>query len=298
MLLSIVIPTHKRPAILRQCLEHIARQTVRDQLEVIVVSDGTGDSETRAVAESSWPMPVTFAEIPKSQQGAARNRGVELAKGERILFIGDDIFLKENACELHMNAKTKNAPTHALRASPSPATGEAWGGGAILGFTTWDPALKITPVMYWLEESGWQFGYGKIAHFAGKVLPKHSQHWFTYTSNLSLPKDVALAHPFRTDVTLYGWEDIAWGIGLAQGNVPLLYQPKAIAYHHHALTMEDSLKRMETIGESAAVIEKLEPNLHVAPRGLKRFLYTLISYLPTMRGRHLEAFLRGLTKTK
>lgn len=274
--LSIVIPTHKRPAILAECLRHIAAQTVRDRLEVIVVSDGPDGATKRAIEEASWPMPVTYLEIPKAQQGVARNRGVQAALGGRVLFLGDDIFLMPDACERHI----------ALHAEHPDA--------AILGCTTWDPMVGITPVMRWLERTGWQFGYPFIARYAGAALPRAMQHRFTYTSHISVPRAVAAAHPFRDDLTSYGWEDIVWGSDLADAGVPLFYEPRAVALHHHHLTLEDSLVRMRTIGASAARMATRDPRFDRVPKGWKLLAYRALSPLPTLRGRHARALLDGL----
>lgn len=290
--LSIVIPTHKRASILRTCLERIDAQTVRGQLEVIVVSDGPD----RASAELMKPLINTeeelvkrggeptyhYLEIPKSQQGVARNRGVERATAPLILFIGDDIFLKPDACAKHLE-------THALFNKRTKAQ------EAVLGFTTWDPELNITPVMRYLETSGWQFGYPLIEQYAGAALPVSIQHKFTYTSHISLPTAIAKQHPFREDVRLYGWEDVEWGLRLAQAGVPLVYQPEAVAFHHHPLTLAQSLKRMETLGTSAVHIQQVA-GLRVTPRGWKALVYRVIALLPTMRGRHAQAFLLGIAR--
>ncbi len=269
--LSIIIPTHKRPEILRECLQRIESQTIAKELEVIVVSDGHDEATTRMMeSHHSSLIAHRFLEVPKSQQGVARNRGVQEATGERVLFIGDDIFLDRHACEKH-----------------------AEGVGAVLGFTTWDPTVGINKVMVWLEESGWQFGYPNIAQYAHGILPKHIQQRFTYTSNISLPLVTAKAVPFREDVTLYGWEDIEWGMRLKE-EVPLFYEPDAKALHHHHMTLEQSLQRMETLGQSAVEIEKIAPQLNVVPKGWKRTAYEMLSRFPTMGGAHRKAFLRGL----
>src|SRR3989344_6399272 len=165
--LSIIIPTHKRAQILKKCLEHLEQQTIRDQLEVIVVHDGEDDGETRGII----PSGVTYFSIPKSQQGIARNRGVDRATAPIVLFIGDDIFLSPDACEKHLNAHNQQ--------TSKPANSRA-----ILGYTTWDPAVGVTPVMRWLESTGWQFGYPKIQKFAHNFLPEDLQHRFTYTSKI------------------------------------------------------------------------------------------------------------------
>lgn len=271
--LSIIIPTHRRGPTLIRCLQHLEAQTIAKQIEVIVVSDGS-DSETEALMKhASWNIPVTFFVIPKSQQGTARNRGVEKAKADRILFIGDDAFLAPDACAKYLE---------------SPA------GVAMLGFTTWDPSVGVTSVMTWLEASGWQFGYSFLEPFRHRPIDPEIQHKFTYTIHLSLPTALAKQHPFREDVSLYGWEDIEWGWRLAQAGIPLFYEPDAKALHHHRIDLEQSLKRMKTLGESAIVMNRINPALDLVPRGLKLWKYRIAALLPTLRGRHAKAFLRGL----
>jgi glycosyltransferase involved in cell wall biosynthesis len=286
-LLSIIIPTHNRGPILRECLKRIERQTAKDQLEVIVVSDGEPDKETTQLAKESFQVPMTFLSIPKSQQGAARNRGVQEAKGTYVLFIGDDIFLEPDACEVHLRThRDRRFKTQDLS-----LRSYVLGLPAVLGHIAWDPSLDITPTMRWLEETGWQFGYSFLTPHA--FVPKQDQHRFTYASHISLPTDIARSIPFREGIGLYGWEDIEWGMRLRDAGVRLFYEPDAKALHRHAMSMEDSLKRMETLGESAVLFEEMHPEMHIVPKGWKRLAYTLIAILPTVRGKHARAFLAG-----
>jgi len=276
--LSIIIPTHKRAKILQKCLEHIDKQTICGALDVIVVSDGPDEETARVCEMSDWKTTVRFFEIEKAQQGVARNRGVMEARAPRTLFIGDDIFLAPDACQQHITTHLNEAEEDRPLAI------------AVLGYTTWDPELKITPTMKWLERSGWQFGYPLIESYAQNFIPSPIQHRFTYTSHLSLPTDIAKEHPFHEDATLYGWEDIEWGMRLKELPLKLFYEPHARAFHHHSMSMEDSLERMETLGRSVTHFS----NLDRKPKGLKRIAYTLTSFLPTKAGKHRKAFLKGI----
>ncbi|TSC59086.1 MAG: glycosyl transferase family 2 [Candidatus Peregrinibacteria bacterium Greene0416_19] len=287
--LSVIIPTHRRSVILKRCLDHLERQTTVKQIEVIVVSDGRDEETRRVVSDrrSAMSIPMTCIDVAPCHQGTARNRGVMEATGDHVLFIGDDIFLARDACEKHFATHERLADQTKLIAHRSPLI-------AVLGHTTWDPAVGITDTMRWLETSGWQFGYPMIERYAHGFVPARFQHRFTYTSHISLPRAVALAHPFREDVTLYGWEDIEWGLRLKNAGLKLFYEPDAKALHHHHMTLEDSLRRVETLGRSARVMEALNPALHVMPRGWKRMTYDILSLLPTIRGRHAQAFMRGV----
>lgn len=278
--LSIVIPTHRRPAILSACLEHLERQSVADRIEVIVVSDGHDPATVEAVNGKTWKVPVKFFEIPKSQQGAARNAGMREAKGNLVLFLGDDILLAPGACEAHLAA-------HA-----------AHGNVAVLGRIDWDPAVGITPVMRWLDRTGWQFGFGMLAPYAGRRVPEDMQHTFTYASNLSLPAEVARALPFPEGVTDYGWEDVVFGMELKKKGVGLVYEPAAHALHRHRIELEDSLKRMRAIGKTAALFAARDPAFDRVPKGWKLHAYRTLSLLPTMRGKHAKALLEGMSEAR
>lgn len=296
--LSVIIPTHKRADILTECLRCLERQTVAHDIEVIIVSDGHDDKTSALFANSTWHVSVKFFEVEKSQQGSARNEGLRHATGDIVLFIGDDIFLEPDACEVHLSAHCPH-PQPLPRSGggeTSAASGE--GAKAVLGFTTWDPTVGITPVMTWLEKSGWQFGYPTLnrrhATGAGPFVSPDVQHRYTYTSHISLPLSVAKKHLFRTDVHLYGWEDVEWGMRLKNAGVRLLYEPRTKALHHHRMTLEDSLKRMEILGRSAVEIQKKVPEFDRVPKGWKLCAYRVLSLLPTMAGKHRKAFLQGM----
>ncbi|OGJ60676.1 hypothetical protein A3C37_02015 [Candidatus Peribacteria bacterium RIFCSPHIGHO2_02_FULL_53_20] len=124
------------------------------------------------------------------------------------------------------------------------------------------------------------------------------QHRFTYTSHISLPTVTAKKYPFRQDVTLYGWEDIEWGSRLRDAGIPLIFEPEARALHHHQITLESSLRRMEILGESAVRMEKFLAGFDRLPKGWKRIAYELSAMLPTMAGKHRQAFLMGIKNSE
>ncbi len=277
--ISVIIPTHNRANILEKCLKSLEVQSTAKEIEVIVINDVPNDKEYERLANSSWQIPISFETISPCHQGVARNAGVQKAQSSTCLFIGDDIFLKSDVCAVHQNI-------HSNHSTPV----------AVLGEIDWDPNMTITPVMKWLMESGWQFGYPQISEYAHGKIPKNIQHQFTYTSHISVPTDIALRTPFNPDSIMYGWEDIEWGMRLSENGVQVFFEPDAMAHHHHMITMKDSLKRMEVIGESAVIMEQSTPDFDRVPHGVKRIAYTICSKLPTMAGRHRKAFLKGISK--
>lgn len=94
-LVSAVIPTYNRAALLAQCLASVERQTYRP-LEVIVADDGSTD-ETAKVVEgfreqtaTQEGLTVAYLLLPQGGAPKARNAGVARATGEFIHYLDSD----------------------------------------------------------------------------------------------------------------------------------------------------------------------------------------------------------------
>jgi glycosyltransferase involved in cell wall biosynthesis len=92
-LVSVVIPTFRRPDLLQRAVASVARQTHRP-IELIVVDDD-GDDRTAEVVRAAMPTAdcglqfVGF--IQKGGGGAAaRNVGLVAARGRYVQFLDDD----------------------------------------------------------------------------------------------------------------------------------------------------------------------------------------------------------------
>jgi glycosyltransferase involved in cell wall biosynthesis len=88
-MVSVIIPTLRRPTLLRRALASVFCQTWQE-LEVIVVVDGP-DSDTVAVLQTIEDPRLRMIINPHSLTAAgARNAGIDSAKGEWIAFLDDD----------------------------------------------------------------------------------------------------------------------------------------------------------------------------------------------------------------
>ena len=98
-LVSIIVPVYNTEDYLDQCLETILAQTYRD-IEVICVDDGSTDGSPdilRRHAEADERLTV-LAQANRFA-GAARNRGIEQATGEFLLFLDADDYFDERMVE-------------------------------------------------------------------------------------------------------------------------------------------------------------------------------------------------------
>ena len=94
---SIIIPAYNAEAYLQRCLDSIFSQEF-DDYEVIVVNDGSTDGSA-ALLEEYVSKHHNLQVLTQINQGmaTARNRGMEVAQGDYILFVDSDDRLCPNA---------------------------------------------------------------------------------------------------------------------------------------------------------------------------------------------------------
>ena len=97
---SVVIPCFNQGRFLREALESVRAQTVRPR-EVVVVDDGSTD-DTGAVARA-FP-GVVYVRQPNRGLADARNRGIEAAAGEYLVFLDADDRLRPEALSAGLEA--------------------------------------------------------------------------------------------------------------------------------------------------------------------------------------------------
>ena len=92
-LYSIIIPAYNAEAYLQRCLDSIIAQDFTDY-EVICIDDGSTDSTPTLLANYSQVNVITQ---PNQGMATARNRGLEEASGEYVMFVDSDDTICPNA---------------------------------------------------------------------------------------------------------------------------------------------------------------------------------------------------------
>lgn len=100
--LSFVVPYYNVGAsLLRRCLYSLAGQGVRrSDYEVIVVDDGSDDFPHSMLAD--FPGQVTYIRREHAGPGAARNAGIDAARGEYVQFVDADDYLYTDAVACYL----------------------------------------------------------------------------------------------------------------------------------------------------------------------------------------------------
>jgi len=237
---SVVIPTYERSDTLFRVLDALGGQEAAPDFEVVVVDDGSRDETPSLLAAYLAACALRCFRQTNSGPAAARNRGVREARGERVLFLGDDTVPEPNLLAAH------------ARAHAEPRTFPA----AVLGYTTWPRDRRVSPFLHHINEYGLQFGYGLIEN------PDSVPFNFFYTSNISLSRalllDVGL---FDTTFPHAAWEDIEIAYRMEKRGMRIVYRPDAVARHHHDISFASFRRRQHRSGESAAIFFAKHPEL-------------------------------------
>ena len=105
MKVSVVIPTYNRINLLERAVNSVIRQT-KNAFEIIVVDDGSDDNSSEMVKQKFGSVILVRQE--NGGVSAARNRGIEISKGDWIALLDSDDEWKPNKLEKQINALSED----------------------------------------------------------------------------------------------------------------------------------------------------------------------------------------------
>ena len=107
---SVIIPVYNVEKYLRECLDSVINQTLKD-IEIICVNDGSTDNSLEILREyEKQDSRIKIIDKKNEGAGAARNLGLKSAHGEYIIFFDSDDYMDITALEkLYQNITDTNA---------------------------------------------------------------------------------------------------------------------------------------------------------------------------------------------
>lgn len=203
---SIVIPTFNRRSSLERLLCGLEAQTGASTFEVIVIVDGATDGTVEMLLEQRPSYPMRTIVQANSGPAAARNRGIEVARGEVIIFLDDDVQPMANLVEQHLRLHTEDLAAVGL--------------GSILT----PPGRQLSP---WARYEAGILERHYAAMRTGCVSPEAR---FFFTGNASVRRAHALAVG-GFDESFRRGEDVEFGYRLAERGLRYAYVAEAIVHH-------------------------------------------------------------------
>ena len=273
MFVSVVIPTYNRRPLLEKCLLALERQQVSpeiDRYEVVVVDDGSTDGTPDWLRGAAERFPhVRLIEQSHGGPAEGRNRGVDHAHGDVIVFIDSDLVVTDSFLSCHASSLVRSWEARGDRL--------CFTYGAVVNTANFE---QPTAERHKLRDLSW-------AYFA--------------TGNVAIAKEVLQrAGLFDTGFRLYGWEDLELGERLRRMGVQLIKCPAAVGYHWHpALTLDQIPRLIEVEGERARmglVFFRKHPTRRVRFIIQFTWLHRLLWELLTLGGLINEHSLRPLLR--
>lgn len=107
---SVIIPIYNAEKFLRECLDSVTNQTLKD-IEIVCVDDGSTDTTINILNEYSEKDKRIRVLIQENKgAGAARNLGLKNATGEYLSFLDSDDFFELDMLEnFYQKAKEENS---------------------------------------------------------------------------------------------------------------------------------------------------------------------------------------------
>ncbi len=273
MFLTVVIPTYNRLPILQKCLQALEQQQYDHTItnyEVVLVDDGSTDGTLIWLEENRLAFPHVRV-FCQSHQGpaAARNLGVEQARGDIIIFIDSDLVVTETFLQCHADALAEGYKT----------SEKVFTYGRVINTCNFEnptsEPYKIT------DFSAAYFATGNVAI---------ARHWLIE------------AGLFDSQFKQYGWEDLELGVRLKKLGLQLIKCPDAVGYHWHpAFSLEQLPKLIDREiqrGKMGVLFYQKHPSFEVKMMIqmtiLHQILWGLLSLGGYLNEKTMAGFLQGL----
>ncbi|MBD3392168.1 MAG: glycosyltransferase [Chitinivibrionales bacterium] len=208
-MISVVIPTYKRHAVLRRALESIA--PLREAADEVVVVDQSPDAhQQKSAVKKDFPF-IAYLCLPSPGLPASRNMGVFTTRGDIILFVDDDIIMDKNCIRQHLNAHRRDG-VHVVAGRIRQMRGAQWAPAETVAAI--DPDTGVTTGNFDLDYEGF------VEYATG--------------GHMSVKRDVfrrvgLFNTRFRGNAL---FEDIDFSCRVTRKGLGIWYNPRAMVHHH------------------------------------------------------------------
>jgi len=256
VLASFIVCTRNRAAALAACIRSIeaaCRSHAAFKSELVVVDNGSTDSTPEYVTRMAAASNISIMLLVEARPGlaAARNAGLEQARGRIVMFIDDD-------CEVHCDY-LRDLERHY-------ATGERLvirGGRVELG--------NPNDLPFTVKRSSARARLTRDVHPGGFVLG----------CNMTMHREVAarVGHfdeRLGAGAPLRAAEDTDYLIRAFQLSVPVEYVPDMTVFHHHGRSARQDVERLHrnySLGNGGLYVK----HIRCAPWLLRHFYWTVRS---------------------
>ncbi|QDS85999.1 GalNAc(5)-diNAcBac-PP-undecaprenol beta-1,3-glucosyltransferase [Rosistilla ulvae] len=197
MKISVAICTWNRSGLLRRTLQSIAEMEMGDPIEweLIVVDNNSSDDTADVIGSFAQQLPIRYVHEPQQGLSLSRNRAIDTATGDYILWTDDDVLVSK---------QWLNAYRSAFAAAPD----IAFFGGCI------EPWFEPPGCPDWISETWAKCNPAFSPRMLGDAEVELTAERLPYGANFAVRTDVQQAHRYdprwgRVGSGMMGGEEIA-----------------------------------------------------------------------------------------
>jgi glycosyltransferase involved in cell wall biosynthesis len=233
---SLIIPSSRPEAVLAGCLESVAAQHFDPRrIELVVVFNGL--REAPKLDPGRWPFQLRTGFVAEASICAAKNRALDLARGQFVILLNDDVRLSPGFVAAHVKAHEElGQAALVLGASPFAVYADE---------TLFDRLIAETSMIF----------------FYDRMQP---HRWYNFRHawnlNLSFRRQDAAGVEFDERLVPVNFDDVEWAFRLErERGLQVWYEPAASLLHEHRYTLDSYLAREGHLGRMAAQLWDCNP---------------------------------------
>ena len=226
-MITVVIPVKDGGEDLMRCLDGVAAQRVDEEVEVVVVDSGSTDASVDHARAAG--AVVTEIDPAEFGHGRTRNLGVQIARGELLVFTSQDAVANDERWLAGLAAAARSG------AEVAGAYGRQ-----LPHHDARPPERFFLDFMYGPEPRVQRLRDGEELTFETTLFSN---------VNAAIPRWALERFPFRDDLTMS--EDQEWSRRALRAGFSLVYEPEAGVRHSHAYTVRSAFRRFFDSGVSA-----------------------------------------------
>jgi GT2 family glycosyltransferase len=224
---SIITLTKNRAELLEKNLISLTKQSIRPN-EIIIIDNNSTDQTPEFINKYLKILPIKAFKSFASGYSKLYNLGIQKASGKLLCFLDDDCLADKNWLK-NLVEKSHQYPNSIIQGN----------------------TFSLPKNNLYAEIMGNHYqNYLKSNVIIGEKLR------FLDNKNLAVPKKIIKKYGGFSQKQNLGSEDIEFGLRMRRNGVKIIFQPKAIAWHHERDNFKDFIKQHYRIAKSESILDK------------------------------------------
>jgi GT2 family glycosyltransferase len=244
---SVIVPTYNRPEVLEECVRALVAQAQdTPAYEVIVVDDGSRvDLRSLLKSLAGTARRVRYVRHDANRgRSATRNTGIDLAEGEIVLLVDDDVVVAPHYVAAHLAVHEAAGDAHVV----------------VVGNLSFPPeVLRASNYARYLQSR--YLGYRRSGDRRGIDLANLHPRFLISAVASMRREDLRRHAPFDVAMRSYGCEDSVAGRRLTEQGLRIVFAPEATALHRDSVAvLWHRSKMLETARDGMPVLLRHYPD--------------------------------------